>query len=182
MERDPARNFFRALRDVGFELLDAISESLGLERDYIRRVTGYNAAINSSVHRYIPCHDGDLTMGLNAHRDIDTLTVLLQNDAPGLQVLKEDRWVDVAPLPGTLVVNVGEVVQAITNRKYLSVLHRALLSKEKVRSSITCFLLPTSESLIAPLPHLVSDEDPPCQPACDWETFFRNYFSRSLKL
>ncbi|MCO5561103.1 hypothetical protein L7F22_014724 [Adiantum nelumboides] len=180
--RAPAIVFYKAMRDVGFELLDAISESLGLEKEFFRRATGNNLLVNSSLHYYLPYHDGNNTMGLNPHRDIDTLTLLIQNDIVGLQVLKEDRWVDVRPLPGSLVVNVGEVIQAFTNNKYQSVRHRAMLNKEKARFSIACFLFPTPDSIIEPLPHLVSDDNPALQPTCNWETYFYNYFASSLKL
>eukprot|EP00250_Pteridium_aquilinum_P029843 c40215_g1_i1 orf=343-1398(-) len=180
--REAACVFFRALRDVGFELLDAISESLGMERDYIGRVTGHNAAINSSLHHYSPCPDGSITVGLNPHRDIDTLTVLLQDETSGLQVLKEDRWVEVKPFPGSLVVNVGETIQAITNGKYQSVMHRVVNDKEKARSSISCFLLPTPNALIEPLPHLVSEDNPPLYPSSTWETFLYNHYAVSLNL
>lgn len=92
-------------------MLNAISESLGAEPDYIHSVTGKNMAINSSLHFYSPNFDGSKAMGLNPHKDILTLTVLVQDQTGGLQVLKEDRWVDVKPLPGSLVVNVGESIQ-----------------------------------------------------------------------
>ncbi|KAI5084487.1 hypothetical protein GOP47_0000656 [Adiantum capillus-veneris] len=179
--REPAIVFYRALRDVGFKLLEAISESLGMESEYIRRATGNNPCVNSSIHRYLPYHDANNTMGLNPHQDIDTLTLLIQSDIAGLQVLKEDRWVEVRPLPGSLVVNVGEVIQAFTNNKYQSVMHRAMLNKENLRSSISCFLLPTPESIIEPLPHLVSAENPPLRASCTWETYYYNHYASLLK-
>lgn len=179
--RAPACEYYRSVRDVGFEVLDAISESIGMERDYIRKVTGNNPAINSSLHLYSPCLDGSKTIGLNPHRDIDTLTVLLQDEISGLQVLKDDRWVEVKPLPGSLVVNVGEAIQAMTNGKYQSVLHR-VENKEKARLSISCFLLPAPKSVIEALPHFITKENPPLHPTCSWETFFYNYFAKGLKL
>lgn len=112
--RAPACEYYRSVRDVGFEVLDAISESIGMEGDFIRKVTGNNPAINSSLHLYSPCLDGSKTIGLNPHRDIDTLTVLLQDATSGLQVLKDDRWVEVNPLPSSLVVNVGEAIQVLS--------------------------------------------------------------------
>lgn len=179
--RGPALKFYGLMRDVGFELIDAISESLGLESDYIRIKTGNNPCVNSSLHLYSPCLNGHTkTIGLNPHRDIDTLTVLLQDETGGLQVLKEDRWVAVKPLPGSLVVNVGESIQAITNGKYRSVMHR-VENKEKARSSISCFLLPTPESRIEALPHLVSQGNPPLHPPSSWETYLYDHYAKALK-
>ncbi|KAI5084488.1 hypothetical protein GOP47_0000657 [Adiantum capillus-veneris] len=179
--RRPACTFYKALRDVGFELLSAMSQSLGVEVDHIRRATGNNEAINSSLHFYSPNHDGSKTMGLNPHKDILTLTVLVQDETGGLQVLKEDKWIDVKPLPGSLVVNVGEAIQAITNGKFKSVLHRVVNHPEKTRSSISCFLIPTPDSVIEPIPHLVSEESPRLYPNGTWASFVHNHYALALK-
>ncbi|MCO5582284.1 hypothetical protein L7F22_036176 [Adiantum nelumboides] len=179
--RRPACNFYKALRDVGFELLSVMSESLGVEADHIQRVTGNNDAINSSLHFYSPNVDGNKTMGLNPHKDILTLTVLVQNETGGLQVLKEDRWVDVKPLPGSLVVNVGEAIQAITNGRFKSVLHRVVNHPQKTRSSISCFLIPTPDSVIEPISHLISEESPRLYPTSTWASFVHNHYALALK-
>ncbi|KAH7373488.1 hypothetical protein KP509_17G059100 [Ceratopteris richardii] len=179
--RRPASNFYKALRNVGFELLEAMSESLGVRGDYLYNVTGENNAINSSLHFYSPDIDGNKNMGLNPHKDILTLTVLVQDDTGGLQVLKEDRWVDVKPFPGSLVVNVGEAIQAITNGKYKSVLHRVLNNPTKTRSSISCFLIPTPDSKIEPIPDLVNEENPALYPTSTWKTFVYNHYALALK-
>lgn len=179
--RKPACEFYRALRNVGLELLEAISESLGMEAGYIHNVTGSNLAINTSIHHYSPCPDPLVTIGLNPHTDIDTLTVLLQDETGGLQILKEDRWVDVKPLPDSLVVNVGEALQVISNKRYKSVLHRVNTNTERARSSISCFLLPTPESVIGPLAHLINEENPAVYTNVTFENLFYNYFAQIIE-
>lgn len=179
--RKPACEFYRASRNVGLELLEAISESLGMEAGYIHTVTGRNLAINTSIHHYSPCPDPLVTVGLNPHTDIDTLTVLLQDQTGGLQVLKEDRWVDVKTLPDSLVVNVGEALQVISNGRYKSVLHRVITNTERARTSISCFLLPTPESVIGPLAHLTNEENPAVYNSVTFGNLFYNYFAKSLK-
>ena len=62
-------------------------------------------------HYYPPCPQPDLTLGLTKHSDNSFLTVLLQDQVGGLQVLHDQYWVDVPPVPGALVVNVGDLLQ-----------------------------------------------------------------------
>ncbi|KAH7296914.1 hypothetical protein KP509_26G044700 [Ceratopteris richardii] len=175
--------YFKSVRDLGFQILETISESLGIERDYFRNVTGNNPELNVSIHRYSPYEDAEQRMGLPVHVDIDILTILLQtDDVEGLEVKKDDRWVVVKPVAGSFVINLGEVIQAITNGKYRSVLHRGMLNKDKVRSSVACFLVPTPDSMIEPIPHLVTEENPPHHLIADWATYYHHHFAKALKL
>ncbi|KAM3356531.1 hypothetical protein P3S68_023245 [Capsicum galapagoense] len=68
-------------------------------------------------------------MGTSKHSDGDFITVVLQDHVGGLQVLHQNQWVDVPPSPGALVVNIGDLLQLISNDKYISVEHRVLANK-----------------------------------------------------
>lgn len=91
-------------------LLEAISESLGLERDYINRVLGSHGQ-HMAINYYPPCPQPKLTYGLPPHADPNVITLLLQDDVPGLQVLKDGKWVSVQPIPNTFIVNIGDQIQ-----------------------------------------------------------------------
>lgn len=62
-------------------------------------------------HYYPPCPEPHLTLGASKHSDPSFLTIVLQDQIDGLQVLDQNQWVDVPPLPGALVVNIGDLLQ-----------------------------------------------------------------------
>lgn len=91
-------------------LLEAISESLDLERDYINSELGKHAQ-HMAINYYPPCPEPELTYGLPGHADPNAITILLQDEVPGLQVLKDEKWIAVNPIPYTFIVNIGDQIQ-----------------------------------------------------------------------
>ena len=101
-------------------------------------------------------------IGCGAHTDWGALTLLAQDDAGGLQV--QDRsgaWLDVPPVPGALVINIGDMMQRWTNDRWPSTLHRVINRHSgRDRWSIAYFFDLDAESSIAPLPSCVSADRP----------------------
>ncbi|CAF2313932.1 unnamed protein product [Brassica napus] len=96
--------------------------------------------------------------------DNSFLTVLLQNHVGGLQVLHDQYWVDVPPVPGALVVNVGDLLQLITNGKFISMEHRVLANGAGPRISVACFFssyLMANSRVYGPIKELLSEQNPP---------------------
>ncbi|XP_062216945.1 flavanone 3-dioxygenase 2-like isoform X2 [Phragmites australis] len=109
--REIMSTYCSEVRELGFRLYAAISESLGLEEDYIKKVLGEQEQ-HMAVNFYPKCPAPDLTYGLPAHTDPNALTILLMDQqVAGLQVLKEGRWIAVNPLPNALVINIGDQLQ-----------------------------------------------------------------------
>jgi isopenicillin N synthase-like dioxygenase len=100
-------------------LFELLSEALGLNSSYLKDIDCAEGLFLIS-HYYPPCPEPELTFGTSAHSDSSFLTVLLQDKIGGLQVFHENQWVDVTPIPGALVVNLGDMMQVNLLSIYVS--------------------------------------------------------------
>ncbi|CAA0813071.1 2-oxoglutarate (2OG) and Fe(II)-dependent oxygenase superfamily protein [Striga hermonthica] len=84
-----------------------------------------------------------------AHTDPNTLTILLQDaEVMGHQLLKDGKWMTVKPIPNAFVVNIGDQLQALSNSRYKSTWHRAVVNAHKARISVASFLCPSNSAVI----------------------------------
>ncbi|KAG4177142.1 hypothetical protein ERO13_A11G291541v2 [Gossypium hirsutum] len=119
-----------------------------------------------NMNFYPTCLNPELTVGVGRHSDMGTLTVLLQDRIGGLYVkIEEDmkygkkgEWVEIPPTSGALVINVGDMLQVLSNKRYKSAEHRVRTTNIASRVSIPIFTIPKLTEKIAPLPHLVEKD------------------------
>lgn len=102
--------YCRNVRGLAVRLLEYISESLGLEGDYMNKALGKHGQ-HMAINYYPTCPQPELTYGLPGHADPNVITVLLQDDVAGLQVLNNGKWVAVKPIPHTFIVNIADQIQ-----------------------------------------------------------------------
>ncbi|KAG8391679.1 hypothetical protein BUALT_Bualt01G0212400 [Buddleja alternifolia] len=99
------------MNQMSDEVTEAISESLGLDKDRIKNVLGEQGQ-HMAINYYLACPEPELTYGLPAHIDSNALTILLQDlQVAGLQALKDGKWLAIKPHPGAFVVNIGDQLQ-----------------------------------------------------------------------
>ncbi|KAK2406710.1 2-oxoglutarate (2OG) and Fe(II)-dependent oxygenase superfamily protein [Trifolium repens] len=177
--REDVAEYSKQLRKLALRLLEAISESLGLEKDYINKALGKHGQ-HMAINYYPPCPEPDLTYGLPAHTDPNVITILLQNDVVGLQVLKDGKWITINPVPNTFIVNIGDQIQVISNDRYKSVLHRALVNNEKERMSIPTFYCPSPDAIIKPAPQLIDNDHPAQYKEFEYNEYYKKFWNRGL--
>uniref|UniRef100_A0A0D9VXN2 Fe2OG dioxygenase domain-containing protein n=1 Tax=Leersia perrieri TaxID=77586 RepID=A0A0D9VXN2_9ORYZ len=154
-------------RRLALAVLELISSALGLDRDRLGKTMGCAEGVSLVSNYYPPCPEPDLTVGTGRHSDPAFLTVLLQDGMGGLQALLDGQWVDVPPVNGALVVNVGDLLELVSNGRLRSVEHRVVAnrSRETARVSVAAFCnvdLGSENSwsrLYGPIAELISGED-----------------------
>ncbi|PHT37411.1 Deacetoxyvindoline 4-hydroxylase [Capsicum baccatum] len=109
--RDILLEYTNRVMELGATLFELLSEAIGLEPNHLKDL-GCTEGLLALGHYYPACPQPEITPGTSKHADNDFLTVLLQDDIGGLQVRHLNHWVDVPPVPGALVVNIGDMLQA----------------------------------------------------------------------
>ncbi|GAU29899.1 hypothetical protein TSUD_379890 [Trifolium subterraneum] len=156
------KEFALKLENLAEELLDLLCENLGLEKGYLKKVFYGSKGPNfgTKVSNYPPCPKPDLIKGLRAHTDAGGIILLFQDDkVSGLQLLKDDQWIDVPPMRHSIVINLGDQLEVITNGKYKSVMHRVIAQTDGARMSIASFYNPSDDAVISPAPTLLNENE-----------------------
>ncbi|KAL6544711.1 Aconitate hydratase mitochondrial [Orobanche minor] len=160
--RKVMKEFAAQLEKLAEQLLDLLCENLGLEKGYLKKAFYGSKGPNfgTKVSNYPPSPKPELIKGLRAHTDAGGIILLFQDDkVSGLQLLKDGQWLDVPPMRHSIVINIGDQLEVITNGKYKSVMHRVVTRSEGTRMSIASFYNPGSDAVIYPAPALVNEED-----------------------
>ncbi|CAL5414994.1 unnamed protein product [Camellia sinensis] len=157
--REISQEYCKRARDVASELLKGISMSLGLEENYIDKAMEVEFGSQLLVvNFYPPCPQPELAIGMPPHSDHGLLTLLIQNQLGGLQVLHNGKWVPINPLPNSILVNTGDHMEILTNGKYKSVVHRAMVNNKANRISIATSHGPPLDKVVSPAQELVDTD------------------------
>jgi isopenicillin N synthase-like dioxygenase len=141
--------FFERLGAVANELMAAMSLGLGLDEHYLRDLFGERPLSFAKLVNYPRTPEGEA--GVNAHHDAGFLTLLVQHGVGGLQAQNPaGEWIDIPPRPGALVVNLGEMLQAITGNYFVATTHRVITTEPRYSSAY--FHGPDLRTRLDPLP------------------------------
>jgi isopenicillin N synthase-like dioxygenase len=145
--------YYEAIGACGADLLRAVALSLDIDEAFFE--SKYAKRMQRTQMVYYPpqppLSDAD-QFGVAPHTDYGCITLLWQDDVGGLQVkeLATDSWIDAPPIPGTLVVNVGDLLARWSNDRFRSTLHRVVNKSGKERYSIATFYDPTYGASVDP--------------------------------
>jgi isopenicillin N synthase-like dioxygenase len=149
---DALRGYFDAVGDCGRRLLRAVAAGLGLDHDFFE--CRYAKPLQRTQAVYYPPQPADLgsdQFGVAPHSDFGCITLLAQDHRGGLEVeLPDGRWAPARPLPGTFVVNVGDLLERWTNDRYRSTKHRVINRSGAERLSIATFYDPSYTATVDP--------------------------------
>ena len=124
--RQAERALYGGLESLGLRILRAIARHLGLEDDFFAETVRDSDSILRLLH-YPPLPRGAAGERAGAHEDINAITLLLGAEEAGLEILDRDgRWLAVNPPPGSVVVNIGDMLQRLTNDRLPSTTHRVV--------------------------------------------------------
>lgn len=159
---------YKKLEDAGRNLLKAIAQYLGLEENYFEPYVVNGNSILRAIH-YFPIENPDAlpadAVRAGAHEDINLITLLIGASADGLEVLTKDgSWFPIKAQGEDIVVNVGDMLQRLTNNKLKSTTHRVVNPPKELmktsRYSVPFFLHPKASMSLACLTSCISDEYP----------------------
>ncbi|XP_060191252.1 oxoglutarate-dependent flavonoid 7-O-demethylase 1-like [Lycium barbarum] len=179
--RDALDQYSAELKELAMKIICKMARALGMQDEDMNVLFKEEGAQMMRINYYPPCPQPDLVMGLCSHSDSVGLTILLQvNETEGLQINKGGAWIPVPCLPDAFVVNIGDILEIVTNGIYKSIEHRAVLNEDKERISIATFLSPKLDGDLGPAPSLLTPQNPAKFRRIGVEDFFKGFFSRKL--
>jgi len=173
--RNAVHRYYRHNNRLAHRLLAAISTNLGMSPGFLGRGFGNDHTSFLRLNYYPVAQASAVTgnggLGVGQHTDSGALTILLQDNEPGLEVFRNNEWHLVEPRQDALVINIGDIVQVWSNDTYFAALHRVIASAGKPRFSIPFFLNPGYATNYAPVPTMISASSPARYKTINWGEF-----------
>ncbi|CAA7056682.1 unnamed protein product [Microthlaspi erraticum] len=180
--RDRLERYSAEVQSVAKTLIAKMARALEIKPEEMLKLFDDVDSIQSMrMNYYPPCPQPDKVIGLTPHSDAVGLTILLQvNEVEGLQIKKDGKWVPVIPLPNAFIVNIGDVLEIITNGTYRSIEHRGVVNSEKERLSIATFHNPGMYKEVGPAKSLVHRQKVAKFKRMTMKEYMDGLFSREL--
>ena len=181
--REDMMAYFHALNAMCTRMLPPFAVALDMPEDYFAQFFANVAHINLRFLHYPPQEDiSENTFGTAPHTDNSFMTALARTDVPGLAIrLPSGEWLPPPIIPGTFLINLGNMMRRWSNDRFLSTPHGVINESGTDRYSIAYFHSPNPDSVIECLPSCLSADNQPRYPAAVYrdlvlEFYRKNYF------
>ncbi|KAK7411439.1 hypothetical protein VNO78_02872 [Psophocarpus tetragonolobus] len=154
--REAFEEMFVQMTKLGVLLESIICDCLGLPTNFLREFNDDRDWDFMVALHYFPASNNS-NHGLTEHEDANCVTFVIQDEVGGLQVRKNGEWIPVVPAEGTIVVNLGDVIQVLSNKKFKSATHRVVSTEGRNRFSFAFFHNLKGDKWIEPLPQFTKD-------------------------
>ena len=159
--REGVMAYFRALNDLGQQLIPAFAVALGMSADYFEEDFANENNAKLRLLHYPPTQVEDNDFGTGPHTDNSFMTILARDDTPGLAIrLTSGEWLAPPVIPGTFLVNIGNMIRRMSNDRFLSTPHGVIVEGDTDRYSMAYFHSPNVTRPIKVAPSCVDDEHP----------------------
>ncbi|XP_022890661.1 feruloyl CoA ortho-hydroxylase 1-like [Olea europaea var. sylvestris] len=178
--RDEALEYRKKSEHVIKKLLEILMKRLNITSIDETKKSLLMGSTRINLNYYPKCPNPDLTIGVGRHSDVSTLTILLQDEIGGLYVRKldSDYWIHVPPIDGSLVINVGDALQILSNGRYKSIEHRVIANGNNNRVSVPIFVNPKPSDVIGPLPEVLQNGEKPTYKQLLYSEYVRHFFKK----
>lgn len=178
--REKVEAYSLEVKKLAMKILGHIAKALKMDGQEMKEL--FSDGVQSMrMNYYPPCPEPDRAIGFTPHSDADALTILFQlNETEGLEIQKDGRWVPIKPLPNALVVNIGDILEIVSNGVYRSIEHRATVNSAKERLSIATFYSSNLDSELGPATSLVGPDRPAVFQRVPIDKYFKEFFARKL--
>ncbi|CAL5411573.1 unnamed protein product [Camellia sinensis] len=179
--RETMEAYSAEVKKLAMIILSQMAKALKMDNEEMKEL--FSDGVQSMrMNYYPPCPEPDMAIGFTPHSDAVALTILYQlNDTQGLQIRKEGKWVPVKPLQDAFVVNIGDIMEIVSNGVYRSIEHRAMVNSRKERMSIATFYSTNLESELGPARNLIGPNKPAVFRRVPFDKYFKDFFARKLK-
>ncbi|KAJ7957042.1 putative Gibberellin 20-oxidase [Quillaja saponaria] len=172
------QRYCEAMKELSLVIMELLAISLGVDRMHYREFFNDQRSI-MRCNLYPPCISSGLTLGTGPHCDPTSLTILHQDQVGGLEVFADNKWQAVRPRHDAFVINLGDTFMALSNGKYKSCLHRALVNEDKERRSLVFFVSPKEDKIVRPPQDMFARKEPRKYPDFTWSDlleFTQNHY------
>ncbi|XP_059289659.1 protein SRG1-like [Lycium ferocissimum] len=178
--RDIMEAYCKEIKSLAVTILYQLAKASRMDEKEMRDLFS-DGMQSMRMNYYPPCPEPGRAIGLSPHSDTVALTILLQlNETEGLQVRKDDIWVPKKPLPNAVIVNIGDMLEIVSNGVYRSIEHRATVKSKEERLSVATFYNINLDSELGPAHSLIGPHNPAIFRRVPVQKYLQDLFSRKL--